>query len=56
MALTMAETKPDIEHPSTDGEPMAQTTKQYRYITTPQDGLAAMFRDRPDVFVAGDLF
>jgi Uma2 family endonuclease len=56
MALTQAGTKPVVEYPSTDGEPMAQNTKQYRYITTLQGGLAAMFRDRPDVFVAGDLF
>jgi hypothetical protein len=56
MALTQAGTKPAVEYPSTDGEPMAQNTKQYRYITTLQGGLAAMFRDRPDVFVAGDLF
>ena len=56
MALTQAGTQPTVEYPSTDGEPMAQNTKQYRYITTIQGGLAAMFRDRPDVFVAGDLF
>jgi Uma2 family endonuclease len=56
MALTTAGTKPDIEYPSTDGEPMAQNTKQYRYITTIQGGLSAMFRNRPDVFVAADLF
>jgi len=56
MALTTAGTKPDIEYPSTDGEPMAQNTKQYRYITTLHGGLSAMFRDRPDVFVAADLF
>ena len=56
MALTAAGTKPDIEYPSTDGEPMAQNTKQYRWITTIQGGLAAMFRNRPDVFVAADLF
>ena len=56
MALTQAGTKPAVEYPSTDGEPMAQNTKQYRYITTIQGGLAAMFRNRPDVFVAGDLF
>jgi Uma2 family endonuclease len=56
MALTQAGTQPTVEYPSTNGEPMAQNTKQYRYITTIQGGLAAMFRDRPDVFVAGDLF
>jgi Uma2 family endonuclease len=49
-------TKPKIDYPSTDGEPMAQNTRQYRWIVTIQGGLAALFRDRPDVFVAGDLF
>jgi len=56
MALTQAGTKPTVEYPSTDGEPMAQNTKQYRYITTIHGGLSAMFRNRPDVFVAADLF
>jgi Uma2 family endonuclease len=51
-----AQAKPKIDYPSTDGEPMAQNTRQYRWIVTIQGGLAAMFRDRPDVFVAGDLF
>ncbi|MCS6918740.1 MAG: Uma2 family endonuclease [Fimbriimonadales bacterium] len=50
------QTKPNIEYPSTDSQPMAQNTKQYRWIVTIQGGLAALFRDRPDVFVAGDLF
>jgi len=56
MALTQAGTKPVVEYPSTDGEPIAQNTKQYRYITTLHGGLSAMFRNRPDVFVAADLF
>ncbi|GBC93425.1 hypothetical protein HRbin15_01916 [bacterium HR15] len=56
MSQTAAQAKPVIEYPSTDGEPMAQNTRQYRWIVTIQGGLAAMFLDRPDVFVAGDLF
>ncbi len=52
----ITETKPKIDYPSTDGEPMAQNTRQYRWIVTIQGGLAAMFRNRPDVFVAADLF
>ena len=50
------QTKPKIDYPSTDGEPMAQNTRQYRWIVTIQGGLAALFRNRPDVFVAADLF
>ncbi|MDG4552523.1 MAG: Uma2 family endonuclease [Candidatus Contendobacter sp.] len=34
---------------------MADNTRQFRYIVTIQGGLAALFADRPDVFVAGDL-
>lgn len=56
MSLTTAGTQPAVEYPSTDGEPMAQNTRQYRWIVTIQGGLAAMFQDRDDVFVASDLF
>jgi len=55
MSQTTTQAKPAIEYPSTDGEPMAQNTRQYRWIVTIQGGLAAMFLDRADVFVAGDL-
>ena len=44
-----------IIYPESDGLPMADNTKQFRYIVTIQGGLAALFADRNDVFVAGDL-
>ena len=34
---------------------MADNTKQFRWIVTLQGGLDALFRDNPQVFVAGDL-
>jgi len=34
---------------------MADNTRQFRYIVTIQGGIAALFADRLDVFVAGDL-
>ena len=34
---------------------MADNTRQFDYIVMIQGGLAALFADRPDVFVAGDL-
>lgn len=34
---------------------MADNTRQFRYIVTIQGGLAALFADDPDIFVAGDL-
>ncbi|BCW94526.1 MAG: hypothetical protein WHS44_04535 [Fimbriimonadales bacterium] len=36
MALTTAGTQPAIEYPSTDGEPLAQNTRQYRWVVTIQ--------------------
>lgn len=45
----------EIVYPESDGMPMADNTKQFRLIVMIQQGLAAQFADRPDVFVAGDL-
>ena len=44
-----------IIYPESDGQPMADNTRQFRYIVTIHGGIAALFADRPDVFVAGDL-
>jgi Uma2 family endonuclease len=46
----------EIEYPESDGEPMAENTVQYDWITTIKGGLDIVFRDDPNVFVAGDLF
>ncbi|MFB2837817.1 Uma2 family endonuclease [Floridanema evergladense] len=48
-------TKQEIIYPERDGNPMSDNTKQFRWITTIQGGLDALFRDDPNVFVAGDL-
>ncbi len=45
----------EIVYPDSDGQPMADNTRQFTYIVTIQGGIAALFADRPDVFVAGDL-
>src|SRR5438552_573760 len=45
----------DIEYPESDGQPMAENTLQFRWIVTIEGGLDALFRDEPNVFVAGDL-
>ncbi len=50
---TLAE--PTIEYPDSDGQPMADNTVQFRWIQTLQGGLDVLFRDDPNVFVAGDL-
>src|SRR4051812_22959065 len=44
----------DVQYPDSDGQPMSDNTVQFRWITTIQGNLDVLFRDRPDVFVAGD--
>lgn len=48
--------KEQVVYPESDGKPMADNTKQFRWIVTLEGGFEALFRDREDVFVAGDLF
>ena len=50
--------KPDInvEYPESDGEPMAENTKQYKMIVKIKENLEYLFRDRNDIFIAADLF
>jgi Uma2 family endonuclease len=45
----------EIVYPDSDGKPMADNTLQFRWIVTIKEGLDRVYRDRPDVFVAGDL-
>lgn len=45
----------EIVYPSSDGKPMAENTLQYRWITTIKGGMDVVFKDDPNVFVAGDL-
>jgi Uma2 family endonuclease len=44
-----------IIYPESDGQPMADNTKQLEYIVYLYDNLSALFADREDVFVAADL-
>ncbi|HEY9752518.1 MAG TPA: Uma2 family endonuclease [Coleofasciculaceae cyanobacterium] len=48
---------PEVEviYPDSDGQPMADNTKQFRWIVVIKENLENCFRDRADVFVAGDL-
>jgi Uma2 family endonuclease len=45
----------EIIYPDSDGQPIAENTRQFRLIVTIQGNLDALFVDRPDVFVGGDL-
>lgn len=49
-------TQPDIIYPDSDGQPMANNTKQFRWILAIQQNLDWLYADNPNVFVAGDLF
>jgi Uma2 family endonuclease len=44
-----------IVYPDSDGLPISDNTKQLRWIFTLYGNLVALFRDRLDVFVAGNL-
>ncbi len=55
MAVLASQREP-VVYPESDGKPMADNTKQFRWIVTIEGGLEALFHDREDVFVAGNLF
>jgi Uma2 family endonuclease len=46
---------PRPTYPDSDGKPMADNTKQARWIVLLFTNLRALFQDRADVFVAADL-
>jgi Uma2 family endonuclease len=44
----------NVVYPESDGEPMADNSKQFRWIIILTDNLTALFADRMDVFVSGN--
>ena len=48
-------TDKELLYPDSDGQPMADNTLQFEWIMTIKGNLDALFAERPDVFVAGDL-
>ncbi len=54
MVLT-PETPTNIIYPDSDGQPMADNTKQFQWIVTIKENLEILFASQPDLFVAGDL-
>jgi Uma2 family endonuclease len=44
----------EVVYPDTDGKPMADNTKQARWIFILYGNLCALFRNNPNVFVAAD--
>lgn len=45
----------EVIYPDSDGKPMADNTKQFRWIVTIKENLEWLFADDPNVFIAGDL-
>src|SRR5262245_51900082 len=45
-----------VVYPESDGLPMSDNTRQFRWIVVLYGNLAALFRDAKDVFVSGNQF
>ena len=45
-----------IFYPESDGLPMSDNTRQFRWIVVLADNLQALFCERDDVFVSGNQF
>ena len=45
----------EIIYPDSDGKPMADNTKQFRWIVTIKENLECLFAENDHVFIAGDL-
>jgi Uma2 family endonuclease len=45
----------DRLYPEDDGNPMSESTEQYRWIVVLKENLELLLRDRADVFIAADL-
>ena len=48
-------TQAEVIYPESDGKPMSDNTKQFRWIVVIQQNLEWLEADDPNVFVAGDL-
>ena len=55
MVQLQPSSQPAVIYPDSDGKPMADNTKQFRWIVAIKQNLDWLFRDDPNVFVAGDL-
>ena len=47
--------KTEIVYPDSDGQPMSDNTEQFQWIVDIKENIEAMYKDDPNVFVAGDL-
>lgn len=56
MAIPIVRSPIQIEYPSSDGLPLAESDFQLNPLIYAVDALRAYFRDRADVYVAGNMF
>ncbi|MDX2241905.1 MAG: Uma2 family endonuclease [Leptolyngbyaceae cyanobacterium bins.302] len=55
MVQLQPSTSTQVIYPESDGQPMADNTKQFRWIVIIKENLELLFAAQTDVFVAGDL-
>jgi Uma2 family endonuclease len=55
MVQQINDTAVDLIYPDSDGQPMADNTKQFRWIVTIKENLELLFANNSNVFIAGDL-
>lgn len=53
---TFLDLNEELLYPSSDGNPMAESTEQYRWIVMIKENLKILFANQPNVFIAADLF
>ncbi len=53
--VTSIEQREDLLYPQSDGEPMAESTEQYRWIVMIKENLEILFAGVANVFIAADL-
>ncbi len=51
----LSSTPTDVFYPDSDGQPMSDNTKQYRWIVTIKENLEILLENNLDAFIAGDL-
>jgi Uma2 family endonuclease len=55
MVTQLPPSQSEVVYPESDGKPMADNTKQFRWIVVIQQNLEWLYADEANVFVAGDL-
>ncbi len=53
---TLLNLEDTLLYPESDGKPMGENTRQYRWIVIIKENLEILFADAADVFIAADLF